>query len=129
MPEPLLNALLMADRIVTEDNGKKVIVGVFSKFNIPQFPAQVAPWFLFAAVENLEDHNTFTFNLARADTQEVVFSAGGEIQVQDPTSGVEIVLPVPPIVFRSQGLHVLQFLVNGHVLISRNLPVNLVGTR
>ena len=129
MPEPLLTALLMADTIVTEDNGKKVLVGVFSKFNLPQFPAQVPPWFLFAGVENLVGHNTFTFNLAREDTQEVAFSAGGEIQIQDPTSGVEIVLMVPPIVFRSHGTYVLQFLVNGQVLISRNLPVNLVGTR
>jgi len=129
MPEPLLTALLMVDLIVTEDNGKKVVVGVFSKFNIQQFPAQIAPWFLFAGVENLEGHNTFTFNLARTDTQEVVFSAGGEIQIADPTSGVEIVLMVPPIVFRSPGVHVLQFLVNGQVLISRNLPVVLIGTR
>ena len=129
MAEPLLNALLMADRIVTEDNGKKVVVGIFGKFNIPQFPATVAPWFLYAGVENLEGHNTFTFNLARADTQEVVFSAGGEVQIADPSSGVEIVLMVPPISFRTQGMHVLQFLVNGQVLISRNLPVVLVGTR
>jgi hypothetical protein len=129
MSEPLLNALLMADRIVTEDNGKKVIVGVFSKFHIPQFPATVPPWFLFAGVENLEGRNSFTFNLARADTQEVVFSAGGEVEIVDTTSGVEIVLMVPPISFRNQGMHVLQFLVNGHLLISRNLPVVLIGTR
>ncbi len=129
MPEPLLNALLMADNIVSEDNGKKVLVGVFSRFNLPQFPAQVAPWFLYAGVENLEGHNTFTFNLAREDTQEVAFSASGEVEVKDPASGVEIVLMVPPIIFRSQGKYVLQFIVNGQVLISRNLPVILVGTR
>jgi len=129
MPEPLLTALLMADTIVSEDNGKKVLVGVFSKFNFPQFPAQVPPWFLYAGVENLEGHNTFTFNLAREDTQEVAFSAGGEMQIQDPTSGVEIVLMVPPIIFRSHGIYVLQFLVNGQVLISRNLPVGLISSR
>ncbi len=128
MPEPLLTALLMADVIVTEDNGKKVLVGVFSKFNLPQFPAQIPPWYLFAAVENLQGHNTFTFNLAREDTQEVAFSAGGEMQIQDPTSGVEIVLMVPPIIVRA-GIYVLQFLVNGQVLISRNVPVNLIGSR
>jgi hypothetical protein len=126
MPEPLLNAMLMADRIVTEDNGKKVLVGVFSRFNIQQFPAQIAPWFLYAGVENLEGHNTFVFNLAREDTQEVAFSAGGEIQIQDPTSGVEVVFMVPPIILRAPGTYVLQFLVNGKALISRNVPVNLV---
>lgn len=129
MPEPLLTALLMADTIVTEDNGKKVIVGVFSRFNLPQFPAQVPPWFLFAGVENLVGHNNFTFNLAREDTQEVAFSASGEVEIADPNSGVEIVLMVPPIIFRAFGTYVLQFIVNGQVLISRNLPVVLVGTR
>ena len=129
MAEPLLNALLMADSIVSEDNGKKVLVGVFSKFNFQQMPAQAPPWFLYAGVENLVGHNTFTFNLAREDTQEVAFSAGGEMQIQDPSSGVEIVLMVPPILFRAPGPYILQFLVNGHELISRKLPVNLVGTR
>lgn len=88
MPEPLLNTLLMADVIVSEDNGKKILVGVFSRFNLQQFPAQVAPWYLYAGVENLVGRNTFTFNLAREDTQEVAFSVGGEIQIQDPASGV-----------------------------------------
>ncbi len=105
------------------------LVGVFSRFNFPHFPAQAAPWFLYAGVENLEGHNTFTFNLAREDTQEVAFSAGGEIQIQDPSSGVEIALMVPPIVFRTHGIYILQFLVNGHELISRKLYVNQIGTR
>jgi hypothetical protein len=129
MPEPLLTALLVADTIVTEDNGKKVIVGVFSKFNLPQFPMVVPPWFLFASVENLEGHNTFTVNFARADTQEVAFSASGEMQIQDPASPVEIVMVVPPIQFRSPGTYVLQFLVNGSVLISRNIPVIQISAR
>lgn len=129
MPEPLLNALLLADSIVTEDNGKKVLVGIFSRFNFPQFPAQAPPWFLYAGIENLDGHNTFTFNLAREDTQEVAFSAGGEIQIQDPTGGIEIVLMVPPIIFRMHGAYILQFLVNGHELISRKLQVNQTGTR
>src|SRR5271157_1010841 len=107
MPEPLLTALLVADTIVTEDNGKKVLVGVFSKFNFPQFPAQMPPWYVFASVDNLEGHNTFTVNLAREDTQEVAFSVGGEMQIEDPNSPVEIVLMIPPIIFRAQGTYVL----------------------
>jgi hypothetical protein len=129
MPEPLPTALVMADMIVTEDNGKKVIVGVFSRFNLPQFPAQVPPWFLFAAIDNLDGHNNFTFNLAKEDTQEVVFSANGDVDIADPTSGVEIVLMVPPIIFRAEGTYVLQFIVNGKTQISRNVPVLRVGTR
>jgi len=129
MRDPLVTALIMADVIVTEDNGKKVLVGVFSRFNLPQFPAQVPPWFLYAAVDNLEGHNNFTFNLAKDDTQEVVFSANGDVDVVDPSSGVEIALMVPPIIFRTHGTYVLQFVVNGRTEVSRIVPVVLVGTR
>ena len=36
-------ALLFADKIITEDNGKKGLIGVFSAFNFPSFPATAPP--------------------------------------------------------------------------------------
>ena len=36
--EPVFVALLAADRVITEDNGKKAIIGTFTQFNAPKFP-------------------------------------------------------------------------------------------
>ena len=39
MPEPVFVALLLADRVITEDNQKKGIIGTFNQFNLRQLPA------------------------------------------------------------------------------------------
>lgn len=128
MGEAVLNAFLLTDNILTEDNGKKILIGIFNRFNFPTFPAQAPPWFIFASVDNLEGHNTFTFRLGSRETGEVVFSVGGEINIIDPLAGVELGIPVPPIVFRRAGTYILEFLVNGNILTSRILQVATMGT-
>jgi len=37
MEEINLHTLLFADKVITEDNGKKGIIGVFNIFNFPRF--------------------------------------------------------------------------------------------
>jgi len=128
MGEPVLNALLLIDNILTEDNGKKILIGIFNRFSFPSFPAQAPAWFIYASVDNLEGHNTFTFRLTLSETGEVAFSVGGEIQINDASSGVELALPVPPIVFRRAGKYILEFLTNGSVLTSRIIQVAPMGT-
>ncbi len=38
MPEPVFVALLLADRVITEDNQKKAIIGTFTQFTVRQVP-------------------------------------------------------------------------------------------
>jgi hypothetical protein len=44
-------SILFADRAITENNGKKGLIGIFSAFNFPQFPAGVPSWFIYIALE------------------------------------------------------------------------------
>jgi hypothetical protein len=40
MTEPVFVALLAADRVITEDNGKKAIIGTFTQFNAPSLTSR-----------------------------------------------------------------------------------------
>ena len=46
MGEPVFLALLTADRVITEKNDKKGIIGTFNKLAAPKFPARFPPWWI-----------------------------------------------------------------------------------
>ena len=126
MPEPVFVALLLADRVITEDNQKKAIIGTFTQFTVRQVPAGLPPWFIYAAVTNLAGEHPFSLNLVFDKSQQVVFSAGGTLKVDDPRRVVELVIPVPNVVFPEAGTYVVSFHLGGEQIGSRILDV-MVG--
>ena len=80
MPEPVFVALLLADRVITEDNQKKSIIDTFTQFTVRQVPAGLPPWFVYAAVTNIAGEHPFSLNLVVDRTQQVIFSAGGTLR-------------------------------------------------
>ncbi len=123
MPEPVFVALLLADRVITEDNQKKAIIGTFTQFTVRQVPAGLPPWFIYAAVTNLAGEHPFSLNLVFDRSQQVIFSAGGTLKVDDPRRVVELVIPVPNVVFPEGGTYVISFHVGGEQIGSRILDV------
>ncbi len=119
-----LHALLFADRVITEDNGKKGIIGVFNHFHFPSFPAISPPWFIFAQIDNIKKSKyEFTFNLAHERSQEVVFSGSGVFSTKEATGGADLALPVPNIRFSREGNYILSFVLDGKELGQRILKV------
>lgn len=129
MNETVVNALLLSDKVITEDNGKKGVIGIFSKFRFPKFPIVSPPWFIYASVTNLREHHDMSFNLVQTDSQTVVLSVGGEIESKDPNAVIEIVLPVINVRFPKEGSYILQFNIDGRQVGSRNIQVELITDR
>ncbi len=123
MTEPVFVALLLADRVITEDNQKKAIIGTFTQFTVRQVPAGLPPWFIYAAVTNLAGEHPFSVNLVYDKSQQVIFSAGGTLKVDEPRRVVELVIPVPNVVFPETGTYVVSFHVGGEQIGSRILDV------
>jgi len=123
MPEPVFVALLIADRVITEDNQKKAIIGTFTQFTVRQLPATLPPWFIFAAVTNLGGEHTFSLNLLFDRSQQVIFSAGGKVSVDDPRRVVELVIQVPNVVFPEEGTYDISFHIDGDLIATRILDV------
>jgi len=123
MTEPVFVALLLADRVITEDNQKKGVIGTFTQFTVRTLPAGLPPWFIYAAVTNLAGEHSFSVNLVFDRSQQVIFSAGGKVSVDDQRRVVELVIPVPNVVFPEQGTYDVLFNIDGEQIGSRILDV------
>jgi hypothetical protein len=123
MPEPVFVALLIADRVITEDNQKKGIIGTFTQFTVRQVPAALPPWYIYAAVTNIGGEHTFSLNLIFDRSQQVIFSAGGKVTLDDPRRVVELVIQVPNVIFPEEGTYNISFHIDGDLIATRILDV------
>jgi hypothetical protein len=123
MSEPVLVALIFADRVIEEKNHKKGIIGTFSRFYAKEFPAKFPPWFIYAAVTNISGENSFSLNLVLDKAQQVVLPISGKCQVENTRSVVELIFPVLGAVFPEEGIYTLTFNIEGIPIGSRILEV------
>ena len=99
------------------------IIGTFTQFTVRQVPAALPPWYIYAAVTNLGGDHPFSINLVFDKSQQVIFSAGGTLKVDEPRRVVELVIPVPNVVFPEVGTYVVSFHVGNDQIGSRILDV------
>ena len=125
MGEPVLVALLFADRVIEEKNRKKGIIGTFSRFYAEKFPAQFPPWFIYAAVTNISGEHNFSLNLVYDKAQQVILPISGKCKVDNARSVVELIFPVFRAVFPEEGVYTLTFNIEGTSIGSRILEVFL----
>jgi hypothetical protein len=122
--EPVVYSVLFADKIITENNGKKCLIGVFGAFNLPTFPMAVSPWFIYIGMTNLLGHYNFSISLSNDNTDSPLFQAKGEIDSEDPKRDVEIIIPLEKLTFLNSGNHTLALLIDGTLVATRILRVN-----
>ncbi len=126
MSEPILIGLLFADRIITEKNGKKGIIGIFSQFASPKFPVIFPPWAIYAAVTNLTGKHKFAINLIHEEASQNILPINGEFDSKDRNAVIEFTPQINGVVFPDQGKYNLSFHIDGTVIGSRILNVNLI---
>jgi len=117
------NALLMADRVIREDNGKRGIIGSFNTFTFPKFPITAPPFFVYANLEDFSGEHEFSITIAREGAELVVFSAGGEIEFQQEREA-EILVPAFGVTFPKEGSYNLILRVGNNQYGSRKIIVN-----
>jgi hypothetical protein len=124
MGEPVLVALLFADRVIMEERThKKSIIGTFSRFYTDKFPTIFAPWFIYAAVTNIRGENSFSLNLVFNKAQQVIWPISGKFQLDNVLNVVELFYPVLGARFPEEGIYTLTFNIEGIPIGSRILEV------
>ncbi|MFP4364575.1 MAG: DUF6941 family protein [Spirochaetia bacterium] len=121
--EAVCHALLFADKIITEKNGKKGLIGVFSRFSFPQFPATVPMWFIYADVANITGKHKFSISLVDESSQKNILPIDGDINIPETGRNLEIIIPVSRAAFQNPGNYVLSLKINGTEVAARTLYV------
>ena len=124
MTEWVVHALLTADKVIEERNGKKAIIGVFDSINIDTFPSPgLPPWNIYAAIANLSDKEyKFAINITYDETNVAVFGVSGKLHIQDPSAPAEVVVPVS-VMFPGAGTYTVSLHINGNEALSRVIRV------
>ncbi len=127
MAEPVLVGLLFADRVITENNGKKGIIGTFTRFHSPKFPVSFPPWFIYAAATNLAPgKHTFALNLVRDSANQVIVPVSGEFEIKESSDVIELAPAIVGAVFPEAGKYTLAFYVDGEYVGARTLEIRFV---
>lgn len=118
MKEPVCTALLFADRIIVENNGKKGIIGTFSRIFAPSFPVQTAPWGIYAAATNVVGKHQFALTLTNIESNQDILPITGELQSQNPEEVIELTFNTAGVTFPSAGKYSLSFTIDNELLSS-----------
>jgi hypothetical protein len=121
MEKPVLVGLIFADKIITEDNGKKGIIGTFTSFQSDTFPAVIQPWGIYVAVASIKGKHSFTLNMTPQKGGEDIVNLNGKFEVTATTESVELIINMPVTVFPKDGIYRLKFIVDGNEIGHRNL--------
>jgi len=123
MSEPVLVALLFADRIITENNNKKGIIGTFTKFYAPAFPFAFPPWGIYTAFTNIAGKHPFALTLTRVESSQVVLPINGEFENEHAEDVVELTFNLGGVLFPGPGRYSMTLHIDGELLGSRILYV------
>jgi hypothetical protein len=123
------NALLIADRVIKEDNGKRGIIGSFNTFSFPSFPSAAPPFFIYANLDDFEGEVEFSVSIVREVAELVIFSAGGEMRFGQAGGEAELIIPVAGVVFPKEGNYNLVLKVGHYQQGSRRIIVNRMPTQ
>jgi len=124
LTEPVLVALLFADKVIVEDkNKKKTIVGTFTRFYSDKFPVSFPTWYIYAAATNISGDHSFSLILVLEKEMQVVYPINGKLKVEDPRAVIELIFPVDQAIFPAAGEYTLTFNIDGKQIGSRMLEI------
>ncbi|MFW5729355.1 MAG: DUF6941 family protein [Spirochaetota bacterium] len=123
--EPVLLAILLADRVITEERThKKTIVGTFNNFRAQQFPAAFPPWYVYVAFTNVAGEHKLLVDIQSIENDANVYSVGATFNAQEKTVQTEVSLPVLNAAFPEPGKYAVYASIDGQTVGSRILTVS-----
>ena len=131
--EPVAISIVLSDLVVCEQGtGKNSLIGCFHNYNFPRFPAMPPPFFITAALTNLDPEVREFDVTARIEDPSngmVLASVGSHIQLREPfvmtkETVIEVPMPGAPFIVQKPGNYLVIVLVNNVAAGQRPLTVN-----
>jgi hypothetical protein len=127
MKETICLALLAADRVWVEDNGKIGMVGIFENFGLMSFPAQVTPFSLYLRLGNVpQGKNTIGIDIKNEKTDIQISNMKMELEVKIDQVIMQLPIAVPPLTLPSPGDYSINLIANGKKIGQYMIHANLI---
>lgn len=125
-PPPVLQALVLADHIYTEESGKRIICGTFSQIWCAQFPAMLnRPTWAYILLAEVRAHPVLQLRFVKFNDNRILMkSARIGIRAKSPLVPVDIAIEIPPFPLPSPGAYGVECLVDDTLIGCVRLQVN-----
>lgn len=125
---PVLQALVLADHIYTEERGKRIICGTFSQIFSPQFPAVFSrtTWAFVLLAEVVGKVSLQLRYVSLKDNRILMQSKPITIQSNDPLTPLDLAIEVPPFPLPEAGIYSFECYADGTMIGSVRLNVSKV---
>jgi len=141
--KPVLQSLVLAERVYEEKSGKKIIAGTFNGLLIGKIPlvqielqngskVRMIPGgtdsgcpSLYISITDVVDGTELRLDVSNVSKNMVLFSTNFKIQQSDRLATVEIIAPLPPFrsYIRESGVFSFDLIWQGEILGSHRLMV------
>lgn len=135
--KPVLQALVLAERVYTDVSGKKIIAGTFNGVIIGSMPypmnheggkvvsggTDVGSPSLYLSLTDLIDETRLTVQFTSVSKNTVVLRTELMIECEDRLATVEIVCPLPPLrdILKEEGVYSVDVVWNEEILGSHRI--------
>lgn len=104
---PVLQALVLADHIYTDESGKRIICGTFSRIYCRQFPTTFSrSTFAFVLLADVVGTLTLQLRFVHLKDNVILMQSPPIIlQSQDPLTPVDLAIEIPPFPLPEEGVY------------------------
>jgi hypothetical protein len=133
--KPVLQALVLADRVYTDSTGKKIIAGTFTHFWFSKSPVHKeveqpdgtkrrlvagglqagSPW-VFLSLTDVCQGTKLLLRFVNIGKQETLFSTEVTVDSKDRLATIEVVLPLPMLPIGEPGTFAFEVMCDGDLL-------------
>jgi hypothetical protein len=133
--KPVLQALVLADRVYQDISGKKIIAGTFSGYKFSKKPpvtdvvrpdgtiqkvfvggTQAGSPSAYVSITDVCDGTKIKVQFVNLSKNVTLFGSEVAISSVDRLSNVELVLPLPPLPITEAGTYAIQIVCEGEIL-------------
>jgi len=128
---PVLQALVLADHIYTDESGKRVICGTFNRLFAQQFPGFLnqASWVFILLGEVMGEIELQLRFVHLKDNRTLMESARMKIRTEDPLTPADIAIQVPPLPLPEAGVYGFECYADDMLIGTVRLHATLLAQR
>lgn len=122
--QPVALGLTLCDYVIVEERTRKVsLIGAFTGLGVPEFPATIPPFSVFAVLTEAAGDVTMKVVMTHMETNEEVYIHAGILHFADPVAEVYYHLRLRQRVFPAPGLYLFALFADGELIAQRRLRV------